>query len=395
LQRATELLAKELVRPSAIAPDWSETEWAVARAVASIHGISALLAEALQWQGPGDWSDFLAQQRTHTGQRFYRIEQLLQQVDRSARSDGIAFVALKGAALHASGIYAPGERPMADIDLLVRTADSQPAARLITSLGFRETARSWKDVVFEQTGAPEPATLGEHSTNGIKIELHSHVRERLPLRAVDITEMVFPRHPHPGLNPYASKGALLSHLLLHAAGGLVSRELRLLHLHDIARLMRSMKDTEWDEVLGPGSINGAGRPWWAFPPLSLAARYCEGVPDAALRHAASCCHGWLKRVYRHRSVSDASLSYLWVNAFPGIEWSRSARELLQYAAVRLIPSAETLRQRRQQATTDPRVCGGPWAELSQSQRVLRWILSRQPRQAALQPILAALGALAS
>jgi len=40
-----------------------------------------------------------------------------QRIDERGAPEGIAAVALKGAALHAIGLYAIGERPMADIDL--------------------------------------------------------------------------------------------------------------------------------------------------------------------------------------------------------------------------------------------------------------------------------------
>ena len=124
LQKTTEVLASELGNPTATAPAWSEAEWAVARAVAAIHGVSPLLADSLRWQGPLAWARFLAEQKAHTAQRFQRIEQLLQGMDRRAYEAGIALVPLKGAALHAMGIYTAGERPMADVDLLVREEQS-------------------------------------------------------------------------------------------------------------------------------------------------------------------------------------------------------------------------------------------------------------------------------
>src|SRR5580693_1385037 len=81
LQKTTEVLASELCNPTAAAPAWSEAEWAVARAVAAIHGVSPLLADTLRWQGPVAWARFLAEQKAHTAQRFQRIEQLLQHMD--------------------------------------------------------------------------------------------------------------------------------------------------------------------------------------------------------------------------------------------------------------------------------------------------------------------------
>jgi hypothetical protein len=390
LQKTTELLASELCDPTAAAPTWSQAEWTVARAVAAIHGVSPLLADTLRWQGPAVWARFLAQQKSHTAQRFQQIERLLQRIDRRACEAGIALVPLKGAALHAMGLYAGGERPMADIDLLMREEQSQRAIEVFAGLGFHETYRTWKHRVFEQNGRDAPAALGEHARNGIKLELHCRIEEILPHRVVDVTEIVFPQSLHPGLNAYPSKAALLIHLLLHAAGALIARELRLLQLHDIARLSARMTDADWEELLRQAGRTPDGSLWWAFPPLALAARYYGCVPDRVFIRAAGDCHWTLRWVYRRRKLSAASLSHLWISALPGIEWARSPRSMFEYAAERIAPSADTLQLRQAFATLQPHVSGGTWAQLSQRQRMLRWIISRQARHETLQPVRAAL-----
>lgn len=390
LQQITELLASELRTPTAAAPAWSEAEWGVARAVAAIHGVSPLLADTLRWQGPPTWARFLAEQKAHTALRFQRIEQLLQLIEVRARAAGIALVPLKGAALHALGIYAAGQRPMADLDLLVREEQSQGAAELFAGIGLHESYRTWKHRVFEPTDhQPVAAALGEHARNGIKLELHCHLAEALPQRRVDVTDSVFPQLLHPGLNAYPSKAALLIHLLLHAAGALITRELRLLQLQDIARIAAHMKVEDWEELSRLAARTAEASLWWAFPPLALADRYYGCVPERVLTRAANDCHWALKRVYRRRTLSAASHSHLWVSALPGIEWAGSPRAMLEYAVARVLPSAETMHMRKVFASTQPRVSGGTWANLSQRQRMLRWMFSRQARQATLQPVRAA------
>ena len=395
LMNITEVLAHELAHPTEAAPEWSQMEWAVARAVASIHGVSPLLAGTLRWQGPDGWSQFLAQQRAHTAARFDRIRELLQQIDQAAAAAEVALLALKGAALYANGVYAPGERPMADVDLLVRKIDVLRTARLLEALGFRTTLRSNRHITFDRDVAGSPAPLGEHCGNAIKIELHCAIRELLPLKAVEISEMIFPGDARPGLNAYSSSTALLVHLLLHAAGAMSVRELRLLHLHDISRLTRSMSEAAWERMFQEAeTATGAGESalWWAFPPLTLVSRYFGGVPRKVLSRTGGACHWLLRRACRDKTLSSSSISYLWISAFPAMYWARSTREMLQYATARLVPTRETREQRRELAKTQPRVSGGAWAELSQSRRLLRWVLSRQPRHATLQPVYAALQA---
>jgi hypothetical protein len=390
LRKTTEALATELASPTAIAPDWSETEWLVARAVSAIHGVSALLANKLKWQGPSGWAEFLADQKAHTAKRFVRVQQLLHLMDSRARNEGIALVALKGAALHARGIYTAGERPMADIDLLVRDEAAQCTARLIEALGFHEGYPTWKHRVFAPNECETPATLGEHPGNDIKIDLHTRIKEILPLRPVDVSELVFPRQPHPGLNDYPSKAGLLIHVLLHASGAMITRGVRLLHLQDVARLSVSMTEADWEEVFRQAATTDDQTLWWAYPPLALASRYYSCVPDPVLARAASGCRWLLKRVYRRRTLSDVSLSHLWITAFPGIEWARSLREMVAYAAERVVPSAETRYSRKVSATVQPRVSGGPWAQMSQGERMLRWVMSRQARHETVQPVRVAL-----
>jgi hypothetical protein len=389
LRKATETLAGELACPTEDAPDWSECEWLIGRAVASLHGVSPLLSGALRWQGPAGWSRFLGEQRVHTAQRYRRIEDLLGLIDRRARGDGIPLVGLKGTALHAIGIYQAGERPMADVDLLVRDEDVERTARMLEALGFRETLETWKHRVFEPSQFRVAASFGEHCDNGIKIELHSRIRETLPLHAVEMTQLVWPRLPHAGLNGYRSPAALLSHLVLHAAGAMAFRWLRLLQLHDIARLSARMTDADWDEFLTSAAPHG-GAPWWAFPPLALTARYYSSIPQRVLVATASTCPWLVKEVCRRRSLSDGSISYLWTSAFPGIEWARSLREMLAYAKLRVVPSPQVLAEREYAAATSPAAAASTWSSLSQGRRILRWVTARPPRVDTLFAVRSAL-----
>lgn len=390
LREITEVLAMELARSTDVAPSWSAAEWAVARAVAAIHGVSPLLAGTLRWRGPAAWTEFLAEQRSRTAERFGHMRELLGPIESLARRSGIALVPLKGAALHALGIYAPGERPMADLDLLARPEQSERAAELLAAIGFFETHRTWKHRVFARRNDARPQALGEDAYNGIKIELHCRLAEALPHRIVDISSVVLQRGIEPGLNTYPSRTVLLMHLLLHAAGSMVLRQLRLLQLHDIACLVKQMSDEDWDELFGHAARTGEGSLWWAYPPLTLVSRYYGCVSERALARCARDSHWWLRRVYGRRTLTDASISYLWISAFPGTEWARSAGELLAYVAARFMPSAETMSMRREMARIQPRVSGGEWARLSQHQRVLRWLLSAQARHETLEPVRAAL-----
>lgn len=352
-----------------------------------MHGISPLLSRSLPWQGPGRWTTFLQDQRSHTRTRHGRIHELLSSIDRKTRETGVAATALKGAALHRLGLYEAGDRPMADIDLLVRPADVARIATVLNSLGFRQSAVTWKERVFTPVDDSASAGFGEHAANSLKIELHDRICERLPFYLTDISESIFPSRPTGGLNDYPSSAALMRHLLLHAAGSMAFQGLRILQLHDIALLARSMSNTDWNEFIGSKPHD---RMWWAYPPLEMTSRYYEAVvPMHVIAALKGDCRIVLRALGAKKSLVDVSYSYLWVKAFPGIEWSKSIGELLGFAASRVRPNALHLAYRKHVASSQTWARQAEWSSMSQGRRMLRWLTSRQTRPATMHAITAA------
>jgi Uncharacterised nucleotidyltransferase len=389
LRKITERLAGELAQPTLVAPDWSPIEWRLARAVAVIHCVSPLLSGSLRWEGPAQWRDFLAGQKAHVAARHRRIQELLDQIDARSREEGIAIVGLKGAALHSMGFYCAGERPMADVDLLVQAGDTTCAGKVLESLGFSESFATWRHGVFVPKACILHKGLGEHTDNYLKIELHARIAEKLPLRITDVTDSVYPCTPHPGLNAYPSNAALMIHLLIHAAGSMASRSLRLLHMHDIALVSSRMAGSDWDDLVKQDQ--NVNRRWWALPPLQLTARYYpDAVPTDVLAALSNHCPWTLRQVVRHRSLSDVSLSYPWIEAFPGIAWSRSGAEILEYLGGRIWPSNELRRLRAKLVETEVAASGTQWGRLSQRQRMLRWLTSKPLRVETLHAVRMAL-----
>lgn len=391
LRKTTETLARELVRPTRLLPYWSDFEWRIAEAVAALQGVSSLLAGELRWQGPAHWQQFLAEQKDHTVKRQRLIEQLLADIDSGARSAGIGLVALKGAALLAIGIYRAGQRPMGDIDLLVREKDAEAASRVITALGYSEAFLTWRHRVFAPDGRKGHTTgFGENVASPVKIELHTRIAERLPIRETDITALAFPRHPHAGINTYPSIASLMAHLLLHAAGNMRARALRLIQLHDIALLAARMSGHDWEELLG--GPTGVRDLWWAMPPLTLIARYYPAVIPREIISRVEPAGPWLLRqCSRRHKLADVSWSNLRIRAFPGIEWCRSPREAVSFIMSRVRPSRSALGELERVATNEEWAARIPWYGLPHYRRILRWICSRPPRVQTLWSVRSALG----
>jgi Uncharacterised nucleotidyltransferase len=391
LRKTTEVLAQELAAPTASPPLWTDFEWDIARAVAGMQGVSSLLHNRLRWRGPESWQRFLREQLDQSVARHLEITRVLRAIDSHARSAGVALVALKGAALHARGIYAAGERPMGDIDLLIRDEDAEANARVLELCGYEAAFSTHRHQAF-QPQFKKPLTdvrLGEHLDNPIKIEAHTRIAEHLPVKTVDITRYLLPREARAGLNEYPSAASLMMHLLLHAAGNMRARALRLIQLHDIALVAARFVQGDWEELLNMRPDDSTL--WWALPPLMLTARYYPvTIPPDVLGPLSVQCRWLLIRHARRQRLTEVSWSNIRIEAFPGIEWSRSAAEALAFMRSRIWPRSDALAELKEGAAQIPGSSTIPWYGIPHATRILRWIYSRPPRVQTLLSVRAAL-----
>ena len=386
LPKITECLAVALSGAGYPEPDWSDLEWRIARAVAVIHGISPLLSQRLSWTGPPGWRTFLESQRTHTAIRYRRMAALLADIDTRAARGNIAYVPLKGEALHAIGVYAAGDRPMADIDLLVKQHDLAPMSRVLAGLGYRPMLITADQHILVPVDRPSQAHLGEHADNGITIEVHATINWSMPIRLVDITSELWPSAPRPGRNDYPSLAALMGHLLMHAAVNMQMRILRMLQLHDMALLARRLSAADWNELLTPG--DGRAPPWWTMPPLQLMKRYYPGViPSDAIAAVEPGCSALLKFVAPRLRLSDVSASNLRRPVFPALSWAGSLPEAFSCVRDRLHRGAQALHGG---TTIQTAIELQPWITRSHRRRLFDVLLGR-PRPETLLIVQAALG----
>jgi hypothetical protein len=392
LRKTTETLAHELAFPTDNEPCWTEFEWQIARAASAMHGVSSLLHDRLRWQGPEHWRRFLGEQRRQSVARHGLIAGLLKAIDRRAQAEGVPIVALKGAALHASRIYAAGERPMGDIDLLVTQDNAQEIDRvLLHACDYELAFTTHRHRVFQPRikRALTDVRVGEHIDNTLKIEVHTRIAEQLPVTAADITPYLLPKPARAGLNPYPSAAALMLHLLLHAAGNMRARALRLIQLHDIATLAPRLTAADW-EVLHTIRPDGRAN-WWAWAPLALTSRYYPAtIPPGTLAHLRAECPWLLGRLAGRQQLVDVSWSNLRIEAFPGVEWSRTPREAFKFMGSRIWPSREARMELREGAAQIPASATVPWYGVSHGARILRWLFTRPPRVQTLLSVRAAL-----
>jgi hypothetical protein len=381
LRTTTERLVREVVQPQDSAPVWDEFQWAVARAASAMQGISTLLANRLRWRGPASWEIFLAEQASQSMARDEHINEMLAQLDEATRAADIGILALKGSALRELKLYAPGERPQGDIDLLVDTGSLPRITRVLESLDYHCASNVRRHAVFEPRVKMHGPAFGEHRASPLRIEVHTRIAEALPVTPVDITARLAPAHWAPGINAYRDETALLLHLALHAAGNMRAHALRFVQLHDIARLAPRLGARAWDE---PGS-------WWLAAPLSLVARYHPGVlADGSLDALWRRAPRPLRRALAHQSVTDVSWSNLRIHALPGIEWARTPLEALRFVRSRVAPSRVALAELASTVESMPGLKLTGWYETSQLRRVLRWLSGKPARVQTLASVCASL-----
>ena len=377
LRSTTERLAAELHAPQARAPAFDDFEWEVARAVAVMQGISVLLARGLRWRGPDSFHSFLDTQVRQSVERDALIARRLARVDALFCEASLGAVALKGSALRKLDLYRPGERPMADIDLLIAGGQRDAAGAVIEKLGYEKAFVGPRDTTYTPRDPESTDPFGEHTARPITVEIHEHVATELPHTPVEITARLLPATLRPGINAYPDTASLLLHLLLHAAGNMRAHALRLIQLTDIVRLAPQLSRRGWDGLF---EAAGGERAFWLYPPLALCARYFpRSLPDPVLACAAEACPAHLRSAARRWSLTDVSWSNLRIAALPGLVWANSLGEAARFARGRLLPAAE-IRSRLAYAHANyPRVAQVPWYGLSQRGRVLRWLFSRPPR----------------
>jgi hypothetical protein len=236
-------------------------------------------------------------------------------MDQQARNAGVVIVPLKEAALLRLGLYPGGARPVANVDLLVPECDGARMQQLLHALGYLDTSVSWRHRVFERAERAfslvrnVAASFGVHPDRPIRIDLHTRIAERLPLIAADVSELIFPPAPHPGLNRYPSSMAMFVHLLLQAAGSMSLRTLRLIQLHDLALLAARMCELDWQRLLACRIDNRAL--WWTVPPLELLVRYYpQAIPTAVLAALRRCCPRAVRGVPGRQTISEVCLASL-------------------------------------------------------------------------------------
>ena len=114
------------------------------------------------------------------------------------------------------------------------------------------------------------------------------------------------------------------------------------------------------------------------------------IPPHLLASLDKDCPWLLGRRARRQQLTDVSWSNIHVEAFPGLEWSRTPREALLFMSSRVWPSREARSELREGAAQIPGSAAIPWYGISHRARILRWVFAKPPRVQTLLSVRAAL-----
>jgi hypothetical protein len=275
-------------------------------------------------------------------------------------------------ALHALGLYQPGDRPMADIDILVRRDDARGMARLLEQAGFTNRSTTWKHSEYER---------GAGDTQ-VKLDLHTRLAERIAYRVIELQDDLFAATA-PGVQGYPSKTSLLRHLLMHTAANMSTQWVRGIHLNDIALVGAQLTPEEWERF----GLDRWPERWHLYPPLLLTARYFPGYIDPrTLAAQAATCPPMLARVARRKSLTELSASNPRPQALPAAAWCPSMGALVRYIRLRMLPEKEELESLQRVADTAEYGRGQAWFTMSQPARIASWLFRRPIRPATLSAV---------
>ena len=167
-------------------------EWQTVVDLASYHRLQGRLASALETaknvDAPTALVSKLVERRQRAEQRFE--SQALPQLEElctALLAADLRPTLLKGASLIVAGLVHAGERPISDLDLLVRRSEARAAQRALDELGYRTEAsaeirrRAW-------TGHYQDAPLS-HPDRWLNLDLHWDIQHPRHRAAFDIDTM--------------------------------------------------------------------------------------------------------------------------------------------------------------------------------------------------------------
>lgn len=225
------------------APEGLRVDWPQVLRLARWHGLEPLLCRSLQLGPdlavPGEAMAVLERARTETVARNLCMRSELERVAASLAGDGVAVMALKGAALIETAYDDVSLRPMVDLDILVPEAQIARAHRLIQAMGFSPVPQTAAGAESTRLRSHQYPALVRNDGR-VAVDVHRHLVDLdHPLR-FDLSAMWERARDSPGGGAHLVPAAedLLVHVALHSSASRLWRsDGALAQLGDIAWLI--------------------------------------------------------------------------------------------------------------------------------------------------------------
>jgi hypothetical protein len=208
----------------------------------STQGLTALLSRCRGASAlPSAVAEFIFEEIPRARARAGRLHETLASVVLALRAAGVEVVALKGAALAFFHYEDPALRPMGDLDLLLREpGDLARATEALLGAGWRALLDTPRHRVFVRPGERVARPACEDPENPIRIEVHTSFRLPVLGRVYDASAALRREAETRDLAgtpvAIAAGGALLAHLLFHAAEDFSGNGIRGIQAHDFRLL---------------------------------------------------------------------------------------------------------------------------------------------------------------
>lgn len=228
--------------------DWEYFSWLVGKekAVTVVH---ARLREFPSSLVPPEVTAALSRQALVTQFRMSRLEQRLTETLTALREAGIDVILLKGAGLATTVYGSIAERPMADLDLMVRASDGAAAWDLVCRTGWRPESPATIEGLYDEH-QHYPPLLDEGGTT-LGLDLHTSLLPRGHPFELPIDELWSRAEPVPGRGAgvyVLDATTQVLHTCLHFAWSHVMRASAWRTCRDLGALLASGR-VDWRELV--------------------------------------------------------------------------------------------------------------------------------------------------
>ena len=291
---------------------WSLAEWEAAEWVVYWQNALPWLANRVREAGievPEGVNDRLQNINQASRERTKVMLDACVEILAAFQQAGIETILLKGAVLAPLIYQDPFQRPLADLDLLIRPKDVAASREImLNQLGYHYYSRSAEDEVYLR--GERKANIWAPD-NVHPVEVHFTLREEYAGIGYELAEIMWRES---GERPYwqdttariPNPAALLLHVCAHTTSDWIIQRGRLMHIDDIRQLCAAMQPADWQkfsQLVQPSTAR------FIYPALAFVGKYTQlDIPASTLNSLREDCPPTLLNWLSQTELAEASES---------------------------------------------------------------------------------------